>query len=221
MFRVGCFLKQVMQVATVGSPGRVIMYGDLPPPGVWDRGGKARNEHKNMSIGKNLVPLDAILNSGNDFMFANSYFSNGASSQDFSEFRKRTPVSRAPHEQPPYGMSPPGKRISAVTFNDGSWGQLTTSQSSLTDFSPQRVPVNNRWGLSSSFSSPDLTPAASRRVLPQSAARFELDNQVLAAERSEAMVAEKSRSIAADKVALAEFPKRWGFSGTSGSALGR
>ena len=216
-------------VATLMARSPTRFHGELPPPGVWHAEGHGAREGK-MSFSKTFIPKHEIAmdaKGGGDFVYANSFFQNGtvASSQDGVRSRDLhlghdlVPLAGAPSGLTPSRSSsnhatarhpsPPGRRISAIEFDDGH--------------SPQRVPVDGAWRLTSTLSSPDIAtvqhhPGMARRVVPQQERSMQLVNRRLWVERGEGGRVDRQRTVAAERAALAEFPPRWGFLETANFA---
>lgn len=106
---------------------------------MWSHEGKAELEHKRQSIGKDLVlKHEGASNSVNDFLYANTMFSNGGGEpightsttrhchlghdlvpyNSFSPHSELRPVD-GPRPAMPGQHSPPGRRLSAIEFDDG------------------------------------------------------------------------------------------------------
>jgi len=171
------------------SPSRTVLHGHIPDKGVWSFDGKAEREFKNLSIGKDMVlKHEAASDSTNDFLYANTFFANtGGQQQGHTSTTSKThlgygargdylvpSVYLSPHSQARNVdklhqaaassgcLSPPGRKISAVQFDDG----ISSVAGSAANSSPQRVPTSNGWRLSSSLSASELadgSPSSYRR----------------------------------------------------------
>jgi len=125
--------------APMSPPRRSLMHGVHQEMGVWSHEGKAELEHKRQSIGKDLVlKHEGASNSVNDFLYANTMFSNGGGEpightsttrhchlghdlvpyNSFSPHSELRPVD-GPRPAMPGQHSPPGRRLSAIEFDDG------------------------------------------------------------------------------------------------------
>jgi len=222
------------------SPARAKLHGHMPDRGVWSHEGRAEREHARMSIGKDLVLRhDEASNSQNDFLYANTFFANGSAPLEHSSttrhchldhnlvpFTSMSPHSEGKvvngrHSAEAAVASPPGRRISAIEFDDG--GPPSNS--------PQRVPMDGAWRLTSSLSANELRSGdggsgggsgggtveyrrhagASRKVSAPSDHAFQSENHQLWGSRAAQRQHERRREHSWEDETLSEFPQRWGF----------
>ena len=182
-------------------------------------------DHTNMSFNKHLIPKHDTALVSADFLYANTFYSNGLvdmgpiHSKDLHLGYDLVPLAPPPGAAPPRmgnthaARSPPGRRLSAIEFDDGAWAEAT-------NVTPKRVPVGGAWRLTSSISSPDLAASpgkVARKVYPQHERNVQRDNRELRETRASSSTAQRWRQIEEEKAALASWPRRWGFEGTANS----
>lgn len=245
LFRALCF--STMQ----RSPSsHTKLHGHMPDKSVWNHEGRADREHSRMAIGKDLILRhEMVALQQGDLISKNSFYANGAQdlgqeyiakhchlNYDLVPFKdqlvphseNRTLKGRVSLAQADH-YSPPGRRHSAIEFNDP--GDVPVASS------PQRVPMEGQWRLTSSLSSPDLGASSpyqhyagvSRRVLVPSQSeasrerfsqtkeqhqQFQADNQLLWNVRDAYQQKERHFDRLSEDASLAEFPPRWGFTNT-------
>ena len=212
------------------SPTRTVMHGTLPPPGVWSVEGYGKREAK-MSFSKTFIPKHEIAmdaKGGGDFLYANTFFNNGLVAGSQEGIRSRdlhlghdlVPLAPRSNNMPSRSSSsnkverhpsPPGRRISAIEFDDGAW-----AGSPVAAHSPQRVPVEGAWRLTSMLSSPELATVqhhqgVTRQVVPQQARNMQLVNRSLYEAKARGARADRERKLSEERSALADFAPRWGF----------
>jgi len=193
-------------------------------PGNWEPDGFALRNSKNMNIGLDFVTTHEGAQEG-DFLYNNSYFANGANGQECQRARelhldaslvplatlpKPTPAQRSP-------LLSPSKRLSAITFEDGS--QLAAG--AVAAISPQRMYIDGAWRLSTSLgksaSSPSLPrhlgDAGKQPVPLRSERRVQLENRHLSDNRSASLAHVRQREMQDDMSRGAVWDERWGFPG--------
>jgi hypothetical protein len=117
-------------------PSRTLLHGRIPPPGVWDEGGIGMREQRNSAFSTRFIaPMPQGGQSMGDFLAANSFFSNGAQSQEGVTSKDlHLGMDLIPLQHPVGVCSPmarvestygaakrPGMRLSAIEFDDREW----------------------------------------------------------------------------------------------------
>ena len=166
--------------------GRTRLHGAIPPPGVWSHGGQARLTAKDVSIGRSLYTIGGCIENSNSFssngMVAGAL--EGVTSKDVHLGPHAVPLpiernddySSRPRQLANGNASSPGRRISALEFDDGV---LLNSPSQLE--LPCRVSANGAWRLHSSLSAAQLPlrpyyGGSCRKVILNPADSFVQDN---------------------------------------------
>jgi hypothetical protein len=202
--------------------------GSIPAPGVWDVEGYGIRKAANAQIGTDMVTAEA--GAGADFLYTNSYWSNGATGNECGRARElHLDVSLVPFAQAPasnagaqrsLSLSPSKRIISGIAFDDGS--QPSAAGASV---SPQRVCVDGAWRLStslgtsasaSSLSSPvprHLGDEGKQPVPVFNERRVQLDNRKLADSRAATFVHERRTEVQDDRSRNGAWDARWGFPG--------